>query len=67
LYQVFGNQSPNKQGHRGCDRMEVGFTTTCALSAYHHWCSEFESRSGRGVQHYVIKFVSDLRQVSGFL
>ena len=31
------------------------------------WCCEFESRSGRGVQHYVIKFVSDLRQVSGFL
>ena len=28
---------------------------------------EFESRSGRGVQHYVIKFVSDLRQVGGFL
>ena len=28
---------------------------------------EFESRSGRGVQHYVIKLVSDLRQVSGFL
>jgi hypothetical protein len=26
---------------------------------------EFESRSGRGVQHYVIKFVSDLRQVGG--
>jgi hypothetical protein len=24
-------------------------------------CSEFEFRSGRGVQHYVIKFVSDLR------
>jgi hypothetical protein len=24
-------------------------------------------RSGRDVQHYVIKFVSDLRQVSGFL
>jgi len=23
-------------------------------------------RSGRGVQHYVIKFVSDLRQVGGF-
>jgi hypothetical protein len=29
--------------------------------------SEFESHSGRGVQHYVIKFVSDLRQVGGFL
>ena len=30
-----------------------------------HWCYEFESHSGRGVQHYVIKFVSDLRQVNG--
>ena len=40
--------------------------STYAISAYHHWC-EFESRSGRGVQHYVIKFVSDLRQVGGFL
>ena len=38
-----------------------------AISAYHHWCCEFLSRSGRGVQHYVIKFVNDLRQVSGFL
>ena len=27
----------------------------------------FESRSGRGVHHYVIKLVSDLRQISGFL
>ena len=25
------------------------------------------NRSGRGVHHYVIKFVSDLRQVGGFL
>jgi hypothetical protein len=48
-------------------RMVVGFTTTCAISAYHHWCCEFESQSGRGVQHYVIKFVSHLRQVGGFL
>jgi hypothetical protein len=30
-------------------------------------CCEIKSRSGRGVQHYVIKFVSNLRQVSGFL
>jgi hypothetical protein len=36
----------------------VGFTTTYAISAYHYWCCEFESRSGRGVQHYVIKFVT---------
>jgi hypothetical protein len=28
---------------------------------------EFESRSERGVQHYLIKFVSNLRQVSGIL
>jgi len=38
-----------------------------AVGAYHHWCCEFESRSGRGVQHYVIKFVSDLRQAGGIL
>jgi hypothetical protein len=55
------------RGHRGRDHMVVGFTTTYAISAYHHWCCEFESWSGRGVQHYVIKFVSDLRQVCGFL
>jgi hypothetical protein len=48
------------------DRMVVGFTTTYAISAYHHWCREFESQSGGGVQHYVIKFVSDLQQVGGF-
>ena len=54
-------------GRRGRDRMVVGFATTYAISAYHRWCCEFESRSGRGVQQYVIKFVSDLRQVCGFL
>jgi len=30
--------------------MVVRCTTTYAISAYHHWCCEFESRSGRGVQ-----------------
>jgi hypothetical protein len=29
--------------------MVVGFTTTYAIGAYHHWCCEFESCSGRGV------------------
>ena len=24
------------EGHRGRDCMVVGFTTTCAISAYHH-------------------------------
>ena len=37
--------------------MVVGYTTTYAISC------EFESLSGRGVQHYVIKLVSDLRAV----
>ena len=45
----------------------VGFTTSYAISAYRHWCCEFESRSGRDVQYYVIKYVSDLRQGGGFL
>jgi hypothetical protein len=54
------------RGCHGHDRMVVGFKTTYAISAYHHWCCEFESRSGRGVQHYVIKLVIDLRQFGGF-
>jgi hypothetical protein len=29
------------------DRIVVGFTTTYAISAYHHWCFELESQSGR--------------------
>jgi len=51
----------------GRGRMVVEFATTYAISSYHLWCCEFESRSGRGVLHYVIKFVSDLRQFGGFL
>jgi hypothetical protein len=47
--------------------MVVGFATTNAISAYHYWCCECESRPGRGVQHYVIKCVSDLRQVGSFI
>jgi hypothetical protein len=31
------------------DRMAVGFTTTCAISAYHHLSCEFEPRSWQGV------------------
>jgi len=52
-------------GQRGRDCMVVGFRTTCAFSCYHHWCCEFKSRWGW--DYYVIKFVSDLRQVDGFL
>jgi hypothetical protein len=31
--------------HHGRDRMEVGFTTTCAISAYHYRSCDFESHS----------------------
>jgi len=50
-------------GRLGRDRMVVRFTTTYATSAYHHWCCEFKSRSGPGVQHCLMKFVNDFRQV----
>ena len=49
------------------DRVVIGFTITSEISAYHHRCCELESRSGRGVQQYVVKLDCDLRQVGGFL
>ena len=36
-------------GRHGRDRMFVGFTTICVISAYHHLRCEFEPRSSRGV------------------
>ena len=59
--------SNRSRSRRGRDIMVVEFTTTYAITAYHHWCCEFESWSGRGVQHYVIQFASDLWQVGVFL
>jgi hypothetical protein len=58
-----------RRGRRDRDRMVVGFTITYVISAYHHCSCEFESRSDEvySIQHYVMKFVSDLRQGSGFL
>jgi hypothetical protein len=48
--------------------MVVGFMTFYAISVYHHYRGEFESHSGEvySIQHYVIKVVSDLRQVCSF-
>ena len=63
-------------GHYGHDHMVVGFKTTCVISAYHHYVVSFNPIHGEvySIQQYVIKFVSDLRQVghvfsgySGFL
>jgi hypothetical protein len=58
-----------KRGRRGRDCMVVGFITIYAISAFHHLRCEFEPRSSnvKSIQHYVIKLLSDLRQVSGFL
>jgi hypothetical protein len=34
---VYWQRRPRSyKGHRGRDRMVVGFTTTCVISAYHH-------------------------------
>jgi len=57
------------RGRRGRDRMVLGFTTTCATSDYHHKSCEFESvhSEAYSMQNYVIKLVSDLRQVGGSL
>ena len=37
------------RGRHGRDCMAIGFTTTYAISVYHHKTCEFESRSWRGV------------------
>jgi len=55
LYALISIKYAWLRGRRGRDRMVVGITTTNAISDYHNWCCEFESRSGRDVQHYVIK------------
>ena len=65
VYTLILFRHPHTRSHRGHDRMVVGFTTTYAISAYHHWC-ELESRSGRGVQRYVIKFVIDFDRSAVF-
>ena len=54
------------RGRCGRDRMVVGFTTTCAISTYHHERCEIESHSWRSVLN-TIEFVSYLRQVGGFI
>ena len=43
------NYNRNARGRRGGDRMVVGFTITCAISAYYHESCDFEPRSWRGV------------------
>jgi hypothetical protein len=55
------------RGRRDNDRVVVGFTTTYAINAYHHWSCEFESCSWWGVIDTCDEGVSDLRQAGGIL
>jgi hypothetical protein len=41
-------------GRSGRDSMVVGYTTTCAISAYRHWRCEFKSSSWRGVLYLTL-------------
>ena len=43
-----------------CYCMVFGFTTTFAISAYHHFSSNPFHGEVHSIQHYVIKFVNDL-------
>ena len=54
-------------GGRGRDCIVVRFTTTSAVSVYHHLRCKFESRSWRDVLDTTLCDISDLRQVGGFL
>ena len=49
---------------RGRDRIVVRFTTTCAISASHHYVVSWNPAHAEvySIQHYVITFVSDFRQ-----
>ena len=64
----FLSQNP-KRGRRGRDRMVVGYTTTYAIVPIttEVVISNLDQGDVYSIQHYVINFVSDLRQVGGFL
>ena len=64
----FLSQNP-KRGRRGRDRMVVGNTTTYAIVPIttEVVISNLDQGDVYSIQHYVINFVSDLRQVGGFL
>ena len=59
------------RSRRGRDRMVVGLTTTCAISAYDITSKVVSLNPADGevysIQHYVIEFVSNLQQVFCFL
>ena len=58
------NSSTYRWYRRDRDRMVVEFTTTYAISAV--VSSNHDNGEVYSIQHYVIKFVSDLREVCVF-
>jgi hypothetical protein len=44
------------RGHCGCDYMIIGFTTTCAISAYHHKVVILNTANG---EVYSIQYLCD--------
>ena len=58
----------NIEGCHGRDRTVVGFITTYAISAFNTDVVSLNYAPGEvySIQHYVIKFVSDLWQVGSF-
>ena len=65
LYDQWNDDRKSKMTTRdNCDRMVVEFTITSAIKVVSSSPVHSEVYL---IQHYVIKFVTDLRQVSGFL
>ena len=58
-------------GHHGCDRMVVGFTTTCGMQSVPITTKVVSSNPVHcevySIQHCLIEFVSDLQQVFDIL
>ena len=65
----FLNNTKPLRGRRGQDPIVVRFITICAISVITTKVVSSKSTNGEvdSIKHYVIKFVSNLRQVSGFL
>ena len=62
MFKILQYYQSNLRSHRDSDRMVVAFTTTYAISAYTTKVVSSNPVNGEvySMQHYVIKFVSDL-------
>ena len=65
IYLFIANHEINSRSRSGHDRMVVGFTTTYAIRAYHHY-SGFEIRSWRGALDVTLCDKVCQRHIGGF-